>query len=180
MAEVFLARQSGISGFSKQLVIKRVLPGLVDDAKFVEMFLDEARLAARLAHPNICQVFELGEVDGQYFIAMEHVAGDTLTKLIIAGRDRKLAMPLAAAFRIVAQLCEALSYAHALTGADGRPLKLVHRDVTPSNIMVTPEGSVKLLDFGIARAADRTHPGASSSGRRSRRSLRGRGTTPSR
>ena len=157
MAEVFLARQTGMAGFSKQLVIKRVLPELVDDEKFVEMFLDEARLAARLSHPNICQVFELGEVNGQYFIAMEHVPGVTLTHLVIASRDKQLPMPVAAAFRIVAQLCEALAYAHQLAGDDGRPLNLVHRDVTPSNVMVTPEGSVKLLDFGIARAADRTH-----------------------
>lgn len=157
MAEVFLARQTAMAGFSKQLVIKRVLPELVDDARFVAMFLDEARLAARLTHPNICQVFELGEVNGQYFIAMEHVAGVTLTSLMVQGRDKQLLMPLAAAFRIVAQLCEALAYAHQLADDLGRPLNLVHRDVTPSNVMVTPDGSVKLLDFGIARAADRTH-----------------------
>ena len=93
MAEVFLARQSGMAGFSKQLVIKRVLPELLGDARFVEMFLDEARLAARLTHPNICQVFELGEVKGQYFIAMEHVAGVTLTHLVLQARDKKVAFP---------------------------------------------------------------------------------------
>jgi serine/threonine-protein kinase len=157
MAEVFLARQDGVAGFSKELVIKRVLPDLVGDPKFVTMFLDEARLAALLTHPNICQVFELGEADGQYFIAMERIAGRTLGELLRTARSKKLEVPLGASLRIVAQLCEALAYAHALKDASGKPLNLVHRDVTASNVMVTPDASVKLLDFGIARAATRTN-----------------------
>jgi len=155
MAEVFLAQTEGIAGFKKRVVIKRLLPDQQDDPKLKEMFFDEARLAARLAHPNICQVFDLGEVDGTPYIAMEHVPGVSLNRLLQELKRRGAAMPLPAALRVVSQLLEALSYAHTMTDEQGRPLGIIHRDVTPSNVMITPQGSVKLVDFGIARAADR-------------------------
>jgi serine/threonine-protein kinase len=157
MAEVFLAVAPGLAGFSKKLVLKRVLPSLEADPNQVEMFLDEARLAARLEHPNICQVFDLGEHDGTYFIVMEHVPGVAFNKVIEHFRKQGKLVPFEVGLRAVAQLLEALEYAHSLKDDRGRPLNLVHRDVTPSNIMVTPLGSVKLLDFGIARASTRKH-----------------------
>jgi serine/threonine-protein kinase len=157
MAEVFLARTEGMAGFLKLLVIKRVLPELKDDLEFIEMFFDEARLAARLSHPNICQVFDLGEAHGVPFIAMEYVPGQSLNGLMVELLERKRPMPLPALLRVSSQLLEALHYAHTLNDEQNRPLNLIHRDVTPSNIMVTPQGSLKLLDFGIARAATRRH-----------------------
>src|SRR5581483_4672453 len=157
MAEVFLAESGGAAGFQKQLVIKRVLPHLKDDPTFRELFLDEARLAARLVHPSIAQTLQLGDADGAFFIAMEHVPGVTVTKLVRALQAAKRPFPLGAALRVASQLCEALDYAHKLTDELGNPLRIVHRDVSPSNVMVTPQGAVKLLDFGIARAASHQH-----------------------
>ncbi|MBL8952072.1 MAG: protein kinase [Myxococcaceae bacterium] len=157
MAEVFLAETAGAQGFQKRVVIKRVLPHLRSDPEFIEMFLDEARLAARLTHPNVVQTFELGEFNGSFFIAMEHVVGKTLYAVIDRLNDYDVLFPLDGALRVIVQLLEALDYAHALTDERRRPLRIVHRDVTPSNVMLTPQGSVKLLDFGIARAADRRH-----------------------
>ena len=157
MAEVFLAETGGAGGFQKKLVIKRVLSHLKNDVSFMEMFLDEARLAARLTHPNIAQTFELGEVGGTYFIAMEHVPGVTLTKILKRFNADQKKVSLAALLALMSQLLDALDYAHHLADDAGVPLKIVHRDVTPSNIMVTPQGTVKLLDFGIARAADKRH-----------------------
>ncbi|MHB8879572.1 MAG: serine/threonine-protein kinase, partial [Myxococcaceae bacterium] len=157
MAEVYLAETQGTAGFQKRLVVKRVLPELQTDPKFIEMFLDEARLAARLTHPNIAQTFELGDADGNYFIAMEHVPGVTLRALFNRLAQQGVEFPVDAAMRVMSQLLEALEYAHALTDDRGRPLRIVHRDVTPANVMVTPQGGVKLLDFGIARAVTRRH-----------------------
>jgi eukaryotic-like serine/threonine-protein kinase len=157
MAEVFLAIAPGLAGFSKKLVLKRVRPELQEDAEQIEMFLDEARLAARLEHPNICQVFDLGEVNGQYFIVMEHVTGVTLTRVLDHFAKAGTVVPFDVSLRVLTQLLEALEYAHALRDEQGQRLNLVHRDVTPSNVMVTPQGSVKLLDFGIARASSAQH-----------------------
>jgi serine/threonine-protein kinase len=157
MAEVWLAKIAGPSGFEKQMVIKRVLARHGEDASYTEMFLDEARLAAKLSHPNICQVFDLGEESGHYFIAMEHVAGWSLHAVLRELAQRGRSLPLGAIMRVALQLLEALDYAHALTDEKGNSLKLVHRDVTPSNVMVTPQGGVKLIDFGIARATTKQH-----------------------
>jgi serine/threonine protein kinase len=156
MAEVYLANLLGAAGFSKLVVIKLVLPNYASDAKFVDMFLDEGRLAARLSHPNIAQTFDLGEADGRYYIAMEYVMGETLSALIrrITAGER---MPMGIAVRICTQLLEALDYAHEATDERGQPLGIVHRDVTPSNVLVTYHGGVKLVDFGIARAATQQH-----------------------
>lgn len=157
MAEVHLARLEGEAGFQKLMVIKQVLPQLADDANFVEMFLDEARLAARLSHPNIAHTFDLGQADGRYYLAMEYVPGETMSAVLQRAQETHRPFPLACGLRAVIQLLEALDYAHTLADDDGRPLGIVHRDVSPSNLMLTYHGGVKLLDFGIARAATRHH-----------------------
>jgi hypothetical protein len=153
MAEVYLARQSGPAGFEKECVIKRILPALAADQQFVNMFLDEARIAARLSHPNIVQIFDLGSVgEGDYFLAMEHVHGVDLQQIEEAEATRGGRMPLAIAVRIVSNVAEGLEHAHRATDSRGQPLGVVHRDVTPSNVIVSFDGVAKLLDFGIAKA----------------------------
>jgi serine/threonine protein kinase len=154
MAEVWLARQTGIEGFAKNLVVKRILPHLAEDREFVEMFKNEALIAARFNHPNIAQVYEFGEANGTYYIAMEFIHGEDLGRVMRKawGAGQWIARPLA--IRIVASACEGLYYAHTRTDDQGRPLKVVHRDISPQNILISFDGSVKLVDFGIAKAAD--------------------------
>ncbi|MBL8955041.1 MAG: protein kinase [Myxococcaceae bacterium] len=157
MAEVSLARLEGPGGFDKLVVVKQVLPQFAEDPAFIEMFLDEGRLAARLSHPNIAQTFELGRERGQYFMAMEYVPGRSLSAIFEQLEERSERLPLPCAMRITMQLLEALGHAHSLKDQRGQSFALVHRDVTPSNVMVTFDGSVKLLDFGIAKAAAQSH-----------------------
>jgi serine/threonine protein kinase len=154
MSEVYLAVARGPAGFNKLVVIKRLLSGLVAEAHFLDMFLDEARLAARLNHPNIVQTNEVGFADEKYFIAMEYLDGQPLLKLV----QRVLPEPLAVhvALAIGAKICAGLHYAHTLADFGGSPLGIVHRDVSPHNIFVTYNGQVKIVDFGIAKAASRT------------------------
>ncbi|MBZ4417028.1 serine/threonine-protein kinase [Myxococcus sp. RHSTA-1-4] len=154
MAEVWLARQMGIEGFQKNLVVKRILPHLAEDREFVEMFRNEALIAARFNHPNIAQVYEFGEANGTYYIAMEFIHGEDLGRVMrkAASTGQWVARPLA--IRIVAAACEGLHYAHSRTDDAGRPLRVVHRDISPQNILISFDGSVKLVDFGIAKAAD--------------------------
>ena len=152
MAELFLAKQTGMEGFEKLVVVKRILAHLAADESFLHMFLNEARVAARLNHPNVVQIFDLGKIDEQYFIAMEYVHGEDLRALIREAGERDARPPLALACRIVADTLAGLHYAHTRVGADGKPLGLVHRDVSPQNVIVTYEGTVKLVDFGIAKA----------------------------
>ena len=151
MAEVWKARMSGPAGFQRTLVVKRILPHLVEDEHFVQMFVAEARLSARLNHANIVQVYELGDVDGEYYLAMEYVRGRDLVSVMRAQIERGRIDPGLAAYAI-RDVCRALNYAHALTDDDGTPLRLIHRDVSPSNVMLGFDGAVKLLDFGIAKA----------------------------
>ena len=153
MAVVSRAVIAGPRGFSRTVVIKRILAEYAQQASFVNMLATEARLVAMLRHPAIVQVHEFGEVDGEYFLAMEHVDGTDLLQLMKTIAGRKLKLPVGAACHLVTEVARALAYAHALTDPDGRPLEIVHRDISPSNIMVTPLGEVKLLDFGIAKAA---------------------------
>ena len=154
MAEVFRAVAMGPEGFQRPLVIKRMLPHLSQDRAFVEMFIDEAKLCGLLSHPNLVQIFEFGSVDESFFIAMEHVHGETLlaveVKLAQAGR----LAPVGASLEIVRQVCLGLHYAHSLQSSTGQPLGIVHRDVSPANLMLSFHGGVKILDFGIARVAE--------------------------
>ncbi len=154
MAEVFLAKQSGMEGFEKPVVVKRILPQLTSDPAFVEMFINEARVAARLNHPAIVQIFDLGKVEDQYYIAMEFIHGEDLRSLakVAAQVQRRPSVALVA--RVVADVLGGLHYAHTRAGGDGKPLGLVHRDISPQNVLVTYEGGVKLVDFGIAKATD--------------------------
>jgi serine/threonine-protein kinase len=151
MAEVWKARIVGPAGFQRTLVVKRILPHLVEDAHFVQMFVAEARLSARLNHANIVQVFELGNVEGEYFLAMEYVRGRDLVRLLKAQAGRGNLDPGLGAY-VVREVCRALGYAHGLVDDRGQPLRIIHRDVSPSNIMLAFDGAVKLLDFGIAKA----------------------------
>ncbi|WNZ64593.1 protein kinase [Myxococcus sp. MxC21-1] len=156
MAEVFLAKAAGPRGFEKTLVLKRILPHLAEDAAFVEMFLGEARLAAQLEHPNIVQIFDFGEAEGSFFLAMEFIDGPNLRKLV--KRAAEEALPPAFCAKVVAAAAEGLAYAHEFCDVEtGEPLGLIHRDVSPDNILVSRQGAVKVVDFGIAKVAGQGH-----------------------
>jgi serine/threonine-protein kinase len=155
MAEIFRARQSGAHGFEKILVIKRILPHLAADPEFLAMFIDEAKLQCALQHPKIVQVFEFGEVEGQYYIAHEDVDGMDALGQVRACAHRRQRVPLRLAVHIACEVLDALDYAHSQRGADGQPLGIVHRDVSPSNVFISRRGDVKLGDFGIARATEK-------------------------
>jgi len=150
MAEVFLAIQTGLQGFLKVVTLKRVLPHLASH-DFITMFIDEARIAARLEHPNIVKTFEFGENEGQYYTVMEYLAGEDLGSMMNRAAISKQPMAFNTAAMIVAQLCNGLHFAHDLTDTAGRPLGLVHRDINPSNIIITYGGEVKVIDFGVAK-----------------------------
>jgi serine/threonine protein kinase len=145
MAEVYLARSPAVAGFEKRVVIKRMIPKLANDREFLDMFLDEARIAVTLQHPNLVEVFEVGQVDGTYFMVMEYLDGRDL-------RSIRRWFPLEQSLIVTIGLCAGLHYAHERTDGDGRPLQIVHRDVSPQNVIVSWEGEVKLLDFGVASA----------------------------
>ncbi|WP_446651804.1 protein kinase domain-containing protein [Archangium violaceum] len=159
MAELFLAQEPPEPDL---LVIKRILPYLSEEPEFVQMFLDEARIAAQLHHPNIVQLFGLGKIGESIFIAMEYLEGVDLRRILAEEAKFTASVPYAVAARICAQVASGLEYAHNSKGVDGRPLGLIHRDVSPQNVMVTYNGAVKLVDFGIAKAealAERSKPG---------------------
>ncbi len=153
MGEVFLAWQSLPGGYDRPIIVKRILPHLSDNEKFVEMFLREAHTASRLQHENIVQIYQVGQEDGQYFIAMEYVEGKDLRSLLMRAAEKGMSLPHEVACYIITCVCRGLHYAHNKIGAGGEPLKLVHRDVSPQNILVSYEGSIRLIDFGIAKAA---------------------------
>jgi serine/threonine-protein kinase len=156
MGEIFLARLAAEGGFEKLIVLKRLLPALVASEHFVSMFLDEARIAAKLSHTNVCEVHELGRDGAQYFIAMQYLEGVPLTQAMPRPEGGDEATHLRLVAGLVQQACEGLHHAHEQTDADGQPLGVVHRDVSPSNLFVTAEGVVKVLDFGIAKARGAT------------------------
>jgi len=154
MAEVFLARAEGPMGFSKTVVVKRILPHLAEDTSFSQMFLSEARIAAELNHPNIVQIFDFGEDNGTWFIAMEFIDGANLREMVRRGAKNGSGLPYGLAARIISQACEGLGFAHDhVDPQTGQPLHLIHRDISPDNIMVSRNGAVKVVDFGVAKAA---------------------------
>ncbi|MBA3398050.1 MAG: protein kinase [Deltaproteobacteria bacterium] len=164
MAQVLLARATGIENFERHVVVKRIHAERAEDPQFVKMFLDEARLAAQLHHNNIVQVHDIGKEKGEYFFAMEYVHGEDLRKLLMAVNKRQGTVPLEHVVTIVTTAAAALHHAHEQRGADRKPLGLVHRDVSPANILVGYDGNIKVVDFGIAKAAlrggDSTQVGA--------------------
>jgi serine/threonine-protein kinase len=161
MASVYLARADGVPGFEKLVALKRIHPHLADEKDYIEMFLDEARIASRITHPNVCSVFDFGEADGEHFIAMEYLVGESLSRVhrrVVANADqRNSAMLPARMARVIAQACEGLHAAHELRDADGESLHVVHRDVSAENLFVTYSGATQVVDFGIAHARQRVH-----------------------
>jgi serine/threonine protein kinase len=155
MAEVFLARQWGQGGFLRDVVIKRLFPHYAEHEHTLRMFQDEARLLAELSHPNIPQAYDLGCADGYWYLAMEHVGGVTLTDLCRTAAKLQRPMPLAVAIGIVSQVCMALHHAHERCDREGRALRIVHRDVTPHNLIISLDAVVKVLDFGVAQTSAR-------------------------
>ncbi len=156
MAELFLALQEGPAGFEKEVVIKRILPELREDPRFVAMFLDEARIAAQLSHPNIVQLTDFGEVNGTWFLCMERLVGLNLSQILRAYRKARRPFPIPIAAMIVSAVCDGLHYAHTRADEQGQAYGIIHRDVSPSNLFVTYQGAVKVLDFGIAKARSQT------------------------
>lgn len=154
MAEIFLAKQVGLEGFEKTIVIKRIRPHLSKQTTFVRMFLNEAKLAAQLNHPNVVQIYDLGKISDSYFIAMEYISGRDMRRVIPKAESLGIPFPMVYALKIASSVCEGLYYAHQKTDLHGNPLSIVHRDVTPENIFVSFDGTVKMLDFGIAKAAN--------------------------
>jgi len=155
MAEVFRAKIVSSHGFEKVIVIKRILPHLAADPAFVSMFIEEAKLMAQLTHPKIVQALDFGDVGGQYFIALEYIDGADALALLRAAAQKRVRVPLHLVVFVVAEILDALDYAHTALDMDGRPIRLVHRDISPSNIFIARHGEVKLGDFGIAHADDR-------------------------
>ncbi len=156
MGEIFLGVAEGQSGFEKVVVLKRILSQKVDDRQAVRMFLDEARLMAALNHPNIVQVYDFGLSDGAHFFAMEYVHGEDLGHIMKAATLADRRLPLELAIGVIAEAAAGLHYAHEKTGPDGASLQIVHRDISPSNLLVSYDGAVKLTDFGIAKWSKRT------------------------
>ncbi|HOX45528.1 MAG TPA: serine/threonine-protein kinase [Myxococcota bacterium] len=152
MGEIWLAERKGMAGFSKQVVIKTILEDNLEEPGVVQMFLDEGRIAANLHHPNIAQTYDLGEVKSTYYIAMEYVHGHDLRDLLLVHLEKGQLIPLNILLRVTAQVCDGLHYAHHWKTPEGLPAGIVHRDISPQNILVTFDGASKIIDFGIARA----------------------------
>jgi serine/threonine-protein kinase len=161
MGEIFLARLEGAQGFEKLCVIKKILPHLAQDTDFVDRFIDEARILVKLSHGNIAQVLDMGLHDGAPYIALEFVDGKDLRRVVARAHERSLQLPVSFSLYVVTRLLDALAYAHRKKGDDGKELNLVHRDISPQNILISYEGEVKVIDFGLAKStlsATRTHP----------------------
>lgn len=154
MGEVYLAKQRGPVAFSRDVVLKKLHPSFTSDLQFVKMFLNEAQLAANLNHPNIIHIYELFEDDGGYVIAMEYVRGGTVLSLLRAAAHDGKAIPYGPSLRVAIAVCDALHYAYTSVGDDGVPRRVIHRDVSPSNILVGYDGHIKLADFGVAKTLD--------------------------
>jgi tRNA A-37 threonylcarbamoyl transferase component Bud32 len=152
MAEIYLARQSGVANFEKQVVIKIVLPSLAAHDGYEDMLLNEARMAARLNHPNIVQILDVGKLDDRFFIAMEYLDGESLSSIVQRAQQLGRRLPIGFVCRVIGDVLSGLEYAHALAGSDGKGLGIIHRDISPPNVIVTWAGSTKIVDFGIAKA----------------------------
>lgn len=153
MAELYLARQNGVMGFERVLAIKRILPHLTEDADFIDMFINEAKLAAQITHPHVAQVYDFGAVEGIYYMAMEYVMGKSLSYVLAAGKKRQFPIPFRHALYITAKIAAGLDHAYRGKTVGGEPLGIIHRDISPQNILIAYNGDVKLVDFGIAKAA---------------------------
>lgn len=153
MAEIYKAKTYGAEGFEKQLAIKRILPHCSADKEFIRMLIDEAKLSVLLSHANIVQVYDLGKVGEDFFISMEFINGVNLRDVLYRCREQNVDIPPEIAIYILSEICKGLDYAHRKTDGDGKPLGIVHRDVSPQNILISFEGEVKIVDFGIAKAA---------------------------
>ncbi|MCK9296618.1 MAG: protein kinase [Desulfobulbaceae bacterium] len=156
MAELYRAMITGVQGFEKLIAIKKILPHLATEEELVRSFIDEAKLAALLHHQNIVQIYDFGSLDGTYFIAMEYLLGKDCRLINSKAKEKNLPLELPLALLIVSRICAGLDYAHKLKDFQGKPLNLIHRDISPQNILVTYEGDVKIVDFGIAKAASQT------------------------
>jgi len=156
MAEVWKARMTGVEGFQKTVAIKRILPHLTDSPDFVEMFVDEAKLAAQLNHANVIHIYDLGKIGEDYYIAMEHVEGENLRRILERARETGRPVPVGLALYVAARVASALDHAHRKRDFDGRDLGLVHRDVSPQNVLIGYEGTIKLCDFGIVKAVSKS------------------------
>ncbi|HEY8208111.1 MAG TPA: protein kinase [Myxococcaceae bacterium] len=157
MAEVFIAKAFGIEGFERVLAVKKILPTMAADAEFITMFIDEARISVQLNHANIVHIHELGKHDDSFYIAMEYVSGPDLRTILDRFRAGNARMPIAQAAYIASKICEGLDYAHRKKDGRGMDLGIIHRDVSPQNVLISYEGEVKIIDFGIAKAANRSH-----------------------
>ena len=155
MAEVFRVKAFGVEGFQKTFALKRILPHISEDPEFITMFIDEAKIASRLHHGNICQIYEFGRVGDFYFQLMEYIAGFDLRTLKEKMDEANQKLPLSFLLHVIARGCEGLDYAHRKTDSSGNPLNIIHRDVSPQNLMISYEGTTKLIDFGIAKAKSR-------------------------
>ena len=156
MAELYKAKIIGIQGFEKLIAIKKILPHLVDEKEFVDCFIDEAKLAALLNHQNIVQIYDFGSLEGTYYIAMQYLKGQDLRMIRKRAEENQVAFGLEYILYIVSRICSGLDYAHKLKDFQGKPLNLIHRDISPQNIFITYDGDIKILDFGIAKAAARS------------------------
>src|SRR5256885_10773030 len=153
MGEIFLAKLGEIQGFEKLVIIKKILPNLVADQEFIKRFIDEAQVAIKLQHANIAPVFEVGKVEGEYFLAIEYIEGRDLRRMITRQREERTRLPPDLAMFCVREMANGLAYAHRRTDESGRSLALVHCDISPPNVMVSFEGEAKIIDFGIAKSA---------------------------
>jgi serine/threonine protein kinase len=155
MAEVFKAKAFGVHGYQRILALKRILPNIMEDEDFIKMFIDEARIATHLEHGNIARILELGQHGHSLYIAMEYVQGRDLRELLSRCRKRGIEFPVNLATYIISEACKGLDYAHHSTDLIGNPLEIVHRDVSPQNLLLSWDGAVKVCDFGIAKAQNR-------------------------
>ena len=164
MAEVFRALVLGPEEFQRVVVVKRILPSLCANPAFIKMFIDEARVCGRMSHPNVIQVHEFGRQQQHYFIAMEYLHGRNLNHILARLVEQRANLPPTIAAEIMRQACRGLAYAHGLRAVDGKPLGIIHRDVSPGNLMVAYTGEVKVLDFGVARVESRFRLGTTDPG----------------